>query len=421
MREAAAALEYERAARLRDQIAAVQSSLESQQVVSEVLEDQDVVGFYREGDRATLVVLLVRRGKLVGRREYALAEQELPDEEVLSSFVARYYDRELGVEVPPRVLLPFALEDEEVKAEWLADQRGGRVELASPQRGERRRLVELAQRNAEASFASRRRGVADAEELVAKLQRRLRLARPPRRIECYDISTLAGQLTVGSLALMVDAEPHRAGYRHFRIRGPASDDFAALYEVLARRLRRAREGQAGWELPDLIVVDGGKAQLSSALAALADARVASWAPAPPEMIALAKERDDADERPDRVFLPHVKDPIRLRPNTAELHLLARLRDEAHRFAIGYHRLLRRRRALRSSLEEIPGIGPRRRRALLAALGSVRRVRQASVEELTAVAGMSRRAAETVARYFAVGAGGAHERDEGEPPDSGPSM
>jgi excinuclease ABC subunit C len=417
MRAAAAELEFERAARLRDQIAALASSLERQGVVStELGEDLDAIGLAREGDRVELAVLLFRRGKLVGRRSFALAEQELPDDEVLSSFLARYYDAERGEEVPARVLLPLLVEDAALKAEWLSERRAAPVELLAPQRGERRRLLELARRNAAAGLASRQRGVEDAVEALAKLQRRLRLSRPPRRIECYDISTLQGRQTVAAMTVMLDAALAPASYRRFRIKGAATDDFAAIYEVLSRRLRRARGDDPAWAAPDLIVVDGGKAQLAMVLAALSDLGVREWLEAGIDVVALAKERDDA-ERPDRVFLPHVKDPIRLRPNTAELHLLARLRDEAHRFAITYHRRLRRKQALRSSLEEIPGIGPGRRRQLLRALGSLRRIRQASVEELAAVPGMTLRAAEAVAGYFA---GPPAARPEAGPPAARPA-
>jgi excinuclease ABC subunit C len=216
------------------------------------------------------------------------------------------------------------------------------------------------------------------------------------------------------MVVLQDGQPQPSAYRHFRVRGDPSasgDDFGALYQVLARRLRRARQGEPRWALPQLIVVDGGKGQLSVAQAALRDA---GFDPEQqlPDLAALAKERPDAPltdegrsrrraewDRPDRVFLPGQKDPLRLRPNTVELFLLSRIRDEAHRFAITHHKKLRRKEALRSDLERVPGIGPQRRRQLLRTLGSLKRVREANVEELAAVPGMTRRAAEAVARYF----------------------
>ncbi len=403
MAEAAQELAYERAARLRDQIAALRAALIGQQVVGDSLVDQDVFGYHREGDRLDAVVLVIRQGKLLGRRPYSLSGQEFPDEEVLSALVGRYYDR--GEEVPRQVLLPMALEDEEAKRQWLADLRGGAVDLLVPMRGDKVRLLELATRNARSNFESRRQRESDMVEALGKLQRRLRLSRLPRRIECYDVSHLQQESVVASMVVLLDGEPARGEYRKFRVNAPEKDDFAAMYEVLSRRLRRAREGDAGWDLPDLLVVDGGKAQLSMASAALRDVGLAAGAE-PPDLVALAKERSGPDaqgeERPDRVFRVGVKDPVLLRPNTAALYLLARARDEAHRFAITYHKALRRRRALRSGLEDIPGIGPGRRKALLKHLGSLRRVRAASTEDLAAVPGMTRKAAENVAKYFASG-------------------
>ena len=401
MARASEALEFEVAARLRDQIEALRGALMGQQVVGEDLTDRDVFGYFREGDRLDAVVLIIRRGKLTGRRPFSLSGQEFPDEEMLAALVSRYYDR--GEEVPRQVLLPLPLEDAPARQQWLSELRGTRVELRVPQRGAKRQLLELATRNARSNFESRRRREQDMEAALAKLERRLRLSRPPRRIECYDISHLQLRSVVASMVVLLDGEPAPAEYRKFKINAPEKDDFAAMYEVLSRRLRRAREGDPGWELPDLVLVDGGKAQLSMAVAALRDVGLAPGA-TPPDLVALAKERPGPDaqgeERPDRVFRPGVKDPVRLRPNTAELFLLARARDEAHRFAVTYHKALRRRRALRSGLEDIPGIGPKRRKTLLKELGSLKRVRAATVEELAAVPGMTMKAAENVARYFA---------------------
>ncbi len=401
MARAAAAMEYELAARIRDQIAALRAALLQQNVVSEDMADQDIFGFFREGDDVDLVVLLMRKGKLMGRRPFSLSGQEFPDEDVLGALVNRYYDR--GEQVPAQVLVPLTLEDAEVKRQWLSDLRGGAVKILVPRRGARRKLLDLAERNARSNFETRRHRDADREEALAKLQRRLRLPAFPRTIECYDISQLHGTEVVASMVVLQNGEPLRAGYRRFRVKGKRTDDFAAMYEVLSRRLRRAREGDAGWELPELLVVDGGKAHLSMALAALKDVGLPPGVEQPPGVVALAKERatDEAadTDKPDRVFLPHVKDPILLRPNTAELFLLSRIRDEAHRFAISYHKSLRKRRKLRSGLEDIPGIGPKRRKALLRNLGSLKRVQEATLEELASVPGMSSRAAEAVAQYF----------------------
>jgi len=405
MREAAGSLKFERAARIRDQIAALRTSLQRQQVVSESQEDQDIFGFHREGEDVDLVVLIVRQGKLVGRRAFSFAGQAFPDEEVLSAVVSRFYDR--GEPVPGQVLVPLPLEDATAKRQWLAELRKGAVEIRVPRRGAKRRLLDLALHNARSNFATRRQRHSDMQQALDKLQRRLRLSRFPHRIECYDVSGFHGQQVVASMTVMLDGEPCPPEYRRFKITSRRKDDFAAMYEVLSRRLRRAREGDKGWDLPDLIVVDGGKAQLSMARAALRDVGLPDGA-SPPDLAALAKERTPAEEpgrvaadaKPDRVFIHNVKDPVWLRPNTAELFLLARVRDEAHRFAITFHKALRQRKTLRSGLEDIPGIGPKRRKGLLKSLGSLKRIRSASVEELAAAPGMSARAAEAVAQYFA---------------------
>ncbi|MCA9668361.1 MAG: excinuclease ABC subunit UvrC [Myxococcales bacterium] len=429
MKEAATELNFEHAAHMRDQITAVKRSLMSQQTVGDEIIDQDVFGFFREGAAVDIVVLVFREGKLLARRPYSFSGQEFPDHELLSSFIGQYY--ESGEELPDLLIVPTELEDAESKLAWLdelrqqreGDTRARRVSLVVPKRGKKRKLLELAQRNAHSNFLTRRKRADDVEAALSKLQQRLRLETPPRRIECYDISGMGGELMVGSMVVLQDAVPEPASYRHFKVRlepGQIGDDFAAMYQVLARRLRRARDDDEGWSLPDLIVVDGGKGQLGVALAAMKDAGFAPESALPP-IIGLAKERQEGyresaearrqraehedqtkrseRSRPDRVFLPGVKDPIRLRPNTAELYLLSLIRDEAHRFAITYHKKLRRKRTLRSGLDDVPGIGPKRKRQLLKTFGSLKKIRAASVEELARVPGMSSKAAEAVASYL----------------------
>jgi excinuclease ABC subunit C len=405
MRDAAGGEQYEVAGAVRDQIRALERTLEEQRVVSADLRDQDVFGLYREGDAVEIVVLNVRNGKLLGRRNFSLRGQEFPTEEVLSSFVSLYYD--LGAFIPDEVLLPIAVEDAAVKAEWLTEKRDTRAkcEVAVPQRGQKRALVELAQKNAASSFVTRRNKAEDAEAALAKLQNRLNLKKPPRRIECFDISHIQGTATVGSMVVFLDGEPAKAEYRTFKVKTATNDDFASMYEVLSRRFRRSKSAeenaqQKGWVLPDLLVIDGGKGQLSTALAALRDAQIETGA-AGLDVVGLAKEHVDAkgEKQPDRVFLAKAKDPIRLRANSAELFMLSRIRDEAHRFAVTFHKKLRRRRTLRSALEDVPGVGQKRKRELLRTFGSLKKIRGASVEELARAPGMTMAAAEAVVRYF----------------------
>ena len=364
--------------------------------------------------------------------------------EILSSFLGLFYD--LQATPPAEVLLPFAIADADVKAEWLAEKRdkecNKKVEILVPQRGPRRALVELARKNAAASFVTRRDHSKDSETTLARLQRRLGLAKIPRVIECYDISHVQGTDPVASMVVFEDGEPAKARYRTYRIkRAQGGDDFASMYEVLSRRFRRAREATVDddpWRLPDLLVVDGGKGQLGVALAAARDVGIDIRPGAGLPIIALAKEREsEASEsvaresvagdlaaepaasaepaanaepaarhprpttnRPDRVFLAHGKDPIPIGPTSAEMFVLARLRDEAHRFAVGFHRSLRKRRTLRSALSSIPGVGPIRQRALLRHFGSLKKVGEATLEELLAVSGMTESAASAVREHFA---------------------
>ena len=422
MKDAAGRTAFERAATLRDQVRALESVLESQRVVLDTFADQDVLGFHREGQAVEIVVLFVRQGKLVGNRAFSFGKQEFPDDEILSSFLGLFYD--LQATPPAEVLLPFAIADADVKAEWLAEkrdkERNRKVEILTPQRGPRRALVELARKNAAASFVTRRDRGKDTEATLGRLQRRLGLAKIPRTIECFDISHVQGTDPVASMVVFEDGEPAKARYRTYRIkRATGGDDFASMYEVLSRRFRRARESTTEddpWRLPDLLVVDGGKGQLGVALAAARDVGIDIRPGAGLPIVALAKERESvvaepkpatqqpnsrsATSRPDRVFLAHGKDPIPIGPTSAEMFVLARLRDEAHRFAVGFHRSLRKRRTLRSALSSIPGVGPIRQRALLRHFGSLKKVGEATFEELLAAPGMTESAAGAVREYFA---------------------
>jgi excinuclease ABC subunit C len=498
MKEAASRQAFEQAADVRDQVRALEVTLEQQQVVSGDFCDQDVLGFHREGIALEIVVMSIRGGKLGGSRAFSFTGQEFPDAELLSSFIGLYYD--LGAPPPDEVLLPIEIEDAGLKADWLTERRlalaaGARrrkVEVLVPQRGDRRRLVELAQKNAASSFATRRNARADTELALGKLQRRLKLPKLPRVIECYDISHIQGFATVASMVVFVDGKPEKSRYRTYKVRAPGrpgaprNDDFASMYEVLSRRFRRAREGAAqsppdeAWALPDLIVIDGGKGQLGMALAAARDVGIDVRPGAGLPIVGLAKERESLEAAaaelakavespaaqgegvaaadavvvapsaeaptveaptveaptveaptveaptveaptveaptppakgkgskkpegmkvPDRIFLAHAKDAILIRPNSAEMFILQHLRDEAHRFAITFHRSQRRRLTLRSALAEIPGIGETRQRLLLRHFGSVKKIREASLEDLAGVPGMTRAAAVAVCEHWA---------------------
>jgi len=391
--------DYETAAVLRDSLAAVERTLAKQHIVQDDFVDQDVWGLFREADCVEVVVLFVRGGKLVGRRAFQQKDQELPDAAVVTEHLQQYYAT--GTFIPDEVVVGVELEDGEVLADWLGTARGKKVRILEPRRGVRAKLVELADRNAAASATSRRSKNADAEEILAKVAKHLSLPRPPRRIECFDIAHISGTETVASMVTFVDGIAARGLYRKFKVRTAGNDDFAAMYEVLTRRFRRQGSDDPAWARPDLLVIDGGKGQLGMAVAALTDLGVPLGGDTGIEVIGLAKERElEAGTAPDRIYRRNVKDSIALRPNSPELYVLARIRDEAHRFANTFHQDRRTKQTLRSELDGIPGIGATRRQRMLKHFGSVRAIRLATAEELAKAPGMNRKAAAGVVQYFA---------------------
>jgi excinuclease ABC subunit C len=391
---------FEEAARLRDRLGAVERTVERQQIVTPRAIDRDVFGLARRGGDVELQVLHVREGRVVGAASYPLTDVQLDDGEVVSSFLGQYYGSDAGRQVPGEVLTPVPVRDDGALEEFLRERAGRRVALRTPQRGGMSELVEMAARNAELSLARRldaRDSVAAAQE---ELRERLGLVRLPRRIECYDVSNLNGVLPVASRVVFEDGKPVKSGFRRYRIRDAAGgDDFDCLREVLRRRMAR-RESEPP---PDLLMVDGGKGQVSVASVVLRDAGLVL------DLIGLAKERDGESPSPrvrrsgglkaERVFLPGRKDPVLLGASSRGLLQLQRIRDESHRFAIEFQRSLRRRVGMTSILEELPGIGPGKRRALLRELGSLRAVREASPEALAAVPGVSPRDAMTIHAFF----------------------
>ncbi len=387
MTAAAESERFEDAARLRDHIQAIEKTQERQQVVEHWGANQDVFGLYREGGCVEVQVLFVRSGKLVSNRSYSFDDWEFPDAEVLEAVLTQFYQA-TNHDVPDEILLPVAISDADVRVEYLSERRGRRVSILVPQRGDKLRLVEMARDNARQSFAERRDAAKQGERMVTELQRRLRLANAPKRIECLDIATFQGTETAGAIVAFDEGEPDKEGYRLYRVRTvEGTDDFAAVAEVLGRRFRDARE-KAG--LPDLLVIDGGLGQLGAAREVLAEIGLSEV-----DVVALAKERVERDataseirRRPERVFLPGRKNPVVLKPNSTALFLLQRVRDEAHRFVNLYHRKLRARARFMSKLDTIPGIGPRRRRALLRRFGSLQRVGEASPDEIASVPGIT---------------------------------
>jgi excinuclease ABC subunit C len=397
MEEAAAAMRFEEAARLRDQLDAVAQTLEPQKIVSTEPVDRDVVGLARIADRLAIYLLRVRQGRVTGGQTFTFRGQAFPATEALASFLNLYYAQ--SESIPAQILLPLEIDAAETLGELLSERRNGPVDLRVAKRGAEIELVRMSGDNARSALGQR--AGEDIADVLGRLERRLALSRLPRRMECVDASHFHGGALVGSLVAMRDGQLDKDRYRRYRITTVAvGDDYAALYEVISRRLRR---GVSESDLPDLLVVDGGKGQLGCARAAMMDLGVTDL-----DVVALAKRREIGPaepglqarkKMPERIFLPGRRDPVVLRADSPELLLLTRLRDEAHRFAITYQRKVLRRERLRSELEEIPGVGPKLRRALLRHFGSVQQVREAGIEQLAAVRGVGPRLAQRIHAFL----------------------
>lgn len=389
MARAAEAREYERAARIRDQIAAVRRVLEKQNVSEVPHGDCDVFALHRENDFVSIQVMLVRDGRLLESAHHSLRTRE-PDATVIAAFLGQFY---LGEKyLPPEVLVPVIPDDRELLQRWLSDRAGRAVEVKVPQRGGKRRLIEMAEKNAAVSAESDELRLEARERIARSLAEHIGVSVPIRRIECYDISNIQGALSVASKVSFDDGEPDPDLYRRFRIRTVrGADDFASMREVLDRRFRPSEKRDP---LPDLVLVDGGKGQLGRAVEALAKHGLS----VPVAGIAKERRRGEGSVE-ERIFIPGRPEPLDLPQESAESLLLQRVRDEAHRFANTYHRELRRKTSLVSGLEEIPGVGPKRRKALMKAFGSLQRIREADLETLAAVPEMSRAAAESTWRFL----------------------
>jgi excinuclease ABC subunit C len=385
MEAAAEDLQFERAAALRDKVRAIERTMESQKMAGFAKRKLDVLGYTRSGAEAAVQLFAIRGGKTLSRDIFLLENvADDTDEEALTSFVKQYYAR--AGSIPPQVLVPFELPEPDELEGFLEARAKRKVQLRVPQRGEGRKLMALASRNAaETLEREQARWLADqgkTDRALGELADALALPAPPERIECYDISTIGGTNSVGSMVVFEDGQPRTGEYRRFRIKGvQGQDDFASHQEVLRRRFRRALDAEEGaaeqlrWRMPDLVIIDGGKGQVSAAREVLDELGLHDL-----PMAGLAKEREE-------LFTPRSSEPIVLPATSQALYLLQRLRDEAHRFAITYHRQLRGKAATRSVLDDLPGVGPARKRALLRVFGSGRALKRATTEEMAAVPGI----------------------------------
>jgi len=391
MERAAEALNYEKAAMIRDQMHAITDLLERQKIVSPTGLDQDVIGYYRQDTQVEFFVLFIRQGRMVGNQSFLLRQMTQDDEEVVSSFLMQYY-RE-GRLIPHEVLIPLVIEDQKMIEEWLCEQKGKKVQVLHPQRAERKDLLCMANENAQITWENRRSKEERTRRTLEEMSRRLHLRTVPRAIECFDISNLSGTEAVGSMVRFENGEPVKAKYRHYRIRTIAqADDYGMMYEIIMRRLARGREEG---DFPELFIVDGGKGQLQVARQAMSEQGVYDI-----DVIGLAKGRFHDNERtPEKVFLSGQKDPVILTKRFSTLHLLQRIRDESHRFAITYHRKLRQKKQRSSLLDSVPGIGPAKKQNLLRHFGSMKRIREAREEDLAAAPGISRIDARKIIEFF----------------------
>ena len=417
MKAASQTMEFELAALYRDQLNAVSQVKERQRVVSVTHKDQDILGLYRQGDIVELSVVYARQGRVVEISSVSHGRSELPDDEIVSSFLRQHYE-EGGIGaalVPHEVIVPELPDAAEGIEQWLTERRTaifaalpaesrarrvGSCKLLAPERGIKKKLLDLALENAAHAFAEKRRHIEGLDERLKVVQQKLRLSTLPRQIECCDISHLGGEATVGSVVAMTNGEPNKKRYKSYHVQTVKDgDDYEAMYEVLLRRFARGKASAEKsssdsaapeadfWALPDLFVVDGGRGQLGVALAAAADLGIQNMA-----IVGLAKEREtvSGERMVDRVYLPGQKNPVSLRPNTPELFLLARARDEAHRFANVQRERLGKKRRFKSGLDDIPGIGPKTRVRLLKEFSTIDGVAQATDEQLLARGRVSQR-------------------------------
>jgi excinuclease ABC subunit C len=388
---------FEKAALVRDRLAAMEATVEESKVHSHRAFDRDVVGYVRQGGRILFEVLCFRQGRLEETRAYPVKDTELDDGEMLEGFLSQFYDTTRHV--PLDVLVPVEPANRMFLEEVLRAQRGGPVHLRVPRRGFKRRLLELAEQNARSEMERLLTGARSVAETLESLQRALELESLPRVVHCFDISNFQGSFAVGSLVCFRDGEPDKSGYRRFRIRDvEGQNDFAMMREVLTRQYRRV--ATEGGEAPDLIVIDGGIGQLNIAVEVLRELGLAERIPVVGMAKARLKEMGGEKRRTDeRLFLPGRKNPVTFRRSDPALHLLERLRDETHRFGVEYHRLLRAKSALRSGLEEIPGVGGKRAALLLRHFGSLARIRSATADELRASGVLPEKVAESVHAFF----------------------
>lgn len=392
MQKAADALEFERAAEILKMIQQIERTVEKQHVDRPLGISGDVLGIYRQGDEVMLSLLNFHAGRLLGSSNHHFSRIAEDDPELLSTFILQHY--QFQTTLPRLILLPNHLEDEEALSEILSANMSYKVQLLTPVKGDKRQLIEMAKLNAEAAFKKEKDANAIRERTLSEMQQKLRLTRYPEKIECFDNSHLSGDEPVAALVAFKNGEKVTSSYRRYKLRSiDPSDDYGAMHEVLSRRFRDWKDQE---DLPDLIIIDGGKGHLNIALKVLHELNIISV-----DVIGLAKEegRHDKGTTAEQIFLPNVKDPIIFPKHSATLFFLQKIRDEAHRFAITFQKHRRSKKLIRSGLESIPGIGPAKRKALLRYFGSLKQIGEATPDELKKVKGITEANIEAIRRYF----------------------
>jgi excinuclease ABC subunit C len=397
MEEESEQLHFEKAARIRDQIEYIEHVIEKQKIVSSDFVDQDVIGFHRHDHTFVVHPLFIRGGKLLGGKGFTFPSKGLPEEEVLSSFLRQYY-RE-GKFIPEQIVIPKRIPEQDLAEQWLTELKGKRVRIFVPVKGDKKHLLKMAGENAEQYFLSKDELDKDEKKLFEGLKEKLHLKKIPHRIEAFDISNLQGGNAVGSMVFFEDGKPDKERYRRFKIKTiEGADDYGMMYEVLLRRYQKAVDEQ---NLPDLVLLDGGKGQLNVAQEVFKELKIKEV-----DLISLAKERTVESpclprmrKTEEKVFHPQYKEPILLGRHSPLLLFLDRIRDEAHRFAITYHKKVRSGETIKSVLGEIPGIGEKRQNGLLKYFGSIEKIKEATEEELTKVPKMNRKTAQLVYHFF----------------------
>jgi excinuclease ABC subunit C len=410
MNESSENLRFEDAARIRDQISAIEMTMEKQNIISTSLEDHDVIAVYRDNGRVNIQLLFIRGGKIIGDKNLIFTYIEgIDDAEILSSFVRQYYSGD--VFIPDEIILETEIDERNIVKDWLSEKKGRKVDIIAPERGRKRELVLMAKENAAISLRMTLNSAALRRELLEDLKARLGLRRLPLRIEAFDMSTIMGTSAVGSMVVFNDGEPAKNEYKRFRIKTlTGMDDYGMMREVLMRRYSKlvgSRESGVGSQnaktensqltthnsrlsdIPDLIIVDGGKGQLNTLITALKELSITDI-----DTIGIAKGEDRNNPETDMIYLSRESRvesresektlplaPCPLPLDSSGRHLIQRIRDEAHRFAIAYHRKLRDKEGISSELDEIPGIGPKRKKTLLKHFGSLKKIREATIKEL----------------------------------------